>query len=211
MTRWFRFYSEVLNDPKVQKLDGETFKSWVNVMCVASAYDGFLPPVDELAFSLRIEVNACLTLVERLLNATLIDKLSGGPNGWRYALHGWGKRQYKSDTSTERVKRFRKRSETVAETPPETEQNRTDIPLGKPNGAMDDPDKIFWDSAKAYLGKSKAGMIGKWCRDYGKAEAASAITAAQIERAVEPIAYIEKVLRKGKARDDDGEHFTGWA
>jgi hypothetical protein len=42
-----------------------------------------------------------------------------------YAIHAWDKRQYKSDTSTERVKRFRERSsnatETVNETPPDTE------------------------------------------------------------------------------------------
>lgn len=69
--------------------------------------------------------------------------------------------------------------------------------LAKASDAGASPDKVFWDSAKAYLGKGKSGMIGKWCRDFGQAETAKAITAAQIERAVDPIPYIERVLRKG--------------
>jgi len=58
-----------------------------------------------------------------------------------------------------------------------------------------DSDKFFWDTAKAYLGKSKAGKIGQWVRDYGKDRAAAAIAQAQVARAVEPVAYIERALR----------------
>ena len=121
MARWFRLYSEALNDPKVQRLDGETFKFWINVLCLASENDGRLPDVPDMAFALRMDENACLTVVERLLNGGLIDRANGGANGWHYAPHGWAKRQYKSDGSTERVKRFRQRSKAVTETPPDTD------------------------------------------------------------------------------------------
>lgn len=121
MARWFRFYAEALNDPKVQRLDGETFKFWVNMLCIASENDGRLPDITDMAFALRMDEHACLTVVERLLNGGLIDRLSGGPNGWHHAPHGWSKRQYKSDGSTERVKRYRERSKGVSETPSETE------------------------------------------------------------------------------------------
>lgn len=121
MSRWFRFYSEVLDDPKVQRLDGETFKMWVNILCLTAKNDGHLPPVADMAFALRIAPNACETVVERLLNGGLIDRVNGGANGWHYAPHGWEKRQYKSDSSNERVKRYRQRSKTVSETPPETD------------------------------------------------------------------------------------------
>lgn len=74
------------------------------------------------------------------------------------------------------------------------------IPLDKSNGVLPvadvDPMKAFWDAARAYLGKSKAGMIGKWVRDYGQPEVAKAITEAQHARAVDPVPYIEKVLRR---------------
>jgi uncharacterized protein YdaU (DUF1376 family) len=72
----------------------------------------------------------------------------------------------------------------------------TDIPLGKPNGASDTE---FWDSAKSYLrseSKNPGALIGKWCRDYGKPETAQAITAAQLERPVGRIPFIEGTLRK---------------
>lgn len=72
------------------------------------------------------------------------------------------------------------------------EESRGDIPLSKDNGA----DAVFWSNAKAYLGgKNPGALIGKWCRDYPKADVARAIGAAQVERAVDPIPYIERVLR----------------
>ena len=206
MSRWFRFHDEALNDPKVQRLDGEAFKAWVNLLCLASRHGGKLPPLVDIAFALRIDNNAARTVVERLLSGGLIDKASGGADGYTYAPHGWTERQYKSDTSTERVKRFRKRSETVAETPPDTDTD-TEIPLDKSNGAVvsfpHDPKRAFWDGAKAYLGPAKSSMIGKWARDYGQPETGKAITEAQLAGAVDPVPYIERVLRRGQS-DHDG-------
>jgi len=80
----------------------------------------------------------------------------------------------------------------------------TIVPLSKDNGrAAPDSDKQFWDGAKDYLGrhgsKNPGGLIGKWIKHHGKPKAAEAITAAQLERAVEPIPYIEAVLRKANA------------
>lgn len=77
------------------------------------------------------------------------------------------------------------------------EQGNKVITLPNGNGA-EDSDKVFWESARSYLGNSKGGLIGKWVRDYGKAETARAITAAQVERAVDPVPYIERVLRGSK-------------
>jgi hypothetical protein len=133
VSRWFRFYAEALDDPKVQKLDGDTFKAWVNLLCLTAKNSGVLPAIDDIAFALRIDVNGARTLVERLLNATLIDKLSGGVGGARYAPHGWQERQYKSDTSTDRVKRFRQRSKVDTETSPETDtEKETESPPKAP-------------------------------------------------------------------------------
>jgi hypothetical protein len=38
--KWLRLYSDVVSDPKVQRLPGEKFKAWVNLLCVASQHDG---------------------------------------------------------------------------------------------------------------------------------------------------------------------------
>jgi predicted transcriptional regulator len=201
MIRWFRFYDDALNSPKVQRLDGETFKVWVNLLCLASQNGGKLPHVDDIAFSLRMTQDAALTVVERLLNGGLIDKASGGANGYTYAPHNWSERQYKSDTSTDRVKRFRKRSKTVTETAPDTDTD-TEVTLDKSNVASINSDKEFWANAVAYLGgESKRSLIGKWCKDYGKPATAAAITAAQLDRAIEPVAFIIGTLRKGGNAD----------
>lgn len=141
MSRWFRFYAEALDDPKVQKLDPSTFKHWVNLLCLAAKNDGVLPAQDDIAFALRIDDIACQSLLDRLLIAGLIDILKGGPNGSRIAPHGWSARQYKSDVSTDRVKRFRERSRNVSETPPETDTDtETDIISSKEEKSSgDDP------------------------------------------------------------------------
>lgn len=118
--QWFRFYSEALNDPKVQALEPQLFKHWINLLCVSCNSNGTLPETfQEIAFLLRVSDNDAITVIERLHNATLIDRVNGGVNGYRYAIHGWNKRQYKSDISTDRVKRFRSVTRNVAETPPE--------------------------------------------------------------------------------------------
>lgn len=70
--------------------------------------------------------------------------------------------------------------------------------LSKDNGASATSDTSFWSNSKAYLSphsSNPGAMIGKWCKSHPKDVVAKAITAAQIERAVDPIPYIERVLR----------------
>lgn len=73
-------------------------------------------------------------------------------------------------------------------------------------------DKRFWTDAKTFVGgKNPGALIGKWCRDYGQAETAQAITRAQLERAVEPVSFIIACLRRAKADAGGagGEAFFG--
>ncbi len=64
-------------------------------------------------------------MLQQLDSFGLLDKKFG-----KYTPHNWFKRQYKSDISTERVKRHRQKKRNVSsvlpETPPEQIQNRTD-------------------------------------------------------------------------------------
>ena len=124
---WFRFYAEALNDPKVQRLPGETFKGWVNLLCLAKAHDGILPDTPDIAFGLRKSQAEVEALLQALDDAGLIEQTTAG-----LSPHNWDSRQYVSDNSTERVKRFRERSTkrysetdaTVSETPPEQSQSQ---------------------------------------------------------------------------------------
>ena len=72
------------------------------------------------------------------------------------------------------------------------------VSLSNDNGA-EFSDQQFWANARAYLGASRGSLIGKWCRDYGQAATARAITEAQLNRAADPIPYIERTLRRGKS------------
>lgn len=121
MTRWFRFYDDAVNDPKVQRLVPGLFKTWVNLLCVASKHGGRLPDAEELSFILRQSKASLTKEIDLLIDSGLIDKATTG-----LIPHNWSGRQYKGDVSTERVKRFRKRGETVSETSPEQRQNRTE-------------------------------------------------------------------------------------
>ena len=205
MSRWFRMHDEILDDPKVQRLSGEDFKGWINLLCLASKKDGKLPPVSDIAFALRETPDAVSTLLGRLLDGGLIVSRSGGADGMHYAPHQWSERQYKSDTSTGRVKRFRERCKPVTETPPDTETD-TDRTLAKANGASADSDSIFWDTAKAFIAteaKQPGAVIGKWRKDHGQEAVGAAITRAQLERPVQRIPFIVGCLKQ-KASVDSG-------
>lgn len=117
---WFRFYHETLDDPKVQRLPGETYKAWVNLLCLACRNDGKIPSVADVAFALRTSEQEVGKLLKYLAGCALLDCA-----GNSYTPHGWTKRQYKSDVSTDRVKRFRNGDGNVAETLHETDQRQS--------------------------------------------------------------------------------------
>jgi len=52
--QWFRFYHDVINDPKVLSLPEAMRWSWVAVLCAASKNDGKLPEIQHLALMLRV-------------------------------------------------------------------------------------------------------------------------------------------------------------
>jgi hypothetical protein len=47
--RWFRFYDDTTNDPKVLRLTDAMFRAWVTLPCIASEHDGVLPPAHDIA------------------------------------------------------------------------------------------------------------------------------------------------------------------
>lgn len=196
MARWFRFYAEAMRNPKVLRLSDKDFRLWVRLLAVASENDGHIAPAEDLRMVLAMRLDHLQGGLDRLISGGLIDPLASG-----YEPHGWAKFQYKSDTSTDRVHKYRKKRN-VSETPPEAE-TETEVSVAKATDAPASSQKAFWDTAKAYLGPRKAPLIGKWCSQYGQPETANAITAAQLHGAVDPVPYIEKTLRRAKASEDE--------
>ena len=187
--QWFRFYNEALDNPKVQKLDGSTFKLWVNLLCVAGRNDGKLPSNPDLAFALRIDEIALESLLDRLLIGGLIEVRKGGQNGSYIAPHDWEERQYKSDTSTPRVKRYRKRSRNVTETAPDTDTD-TDKKTSKKAVAFPRPewaDKDVWsdflDNRKAKKARNNATAYKRFLADIERHRSAQWTPARLLEYA----------------------------
>lgn len=206
MAAWFRMYAEILDDPKVQKLSGDDFKLWANLLALACRHDGKLPDIECVAFALRIDVHGAATVLSRLADATLLDRCQGGVHGMHYAPHGWAKRQYKSDGSTERVKRFRNVARNVTETGPETDTD-TDNTLAKAKGAdapqnvvQIDPLKALFDQGVSLLTGSGVGdkqarsLIGKWRRDYGDGKLLEALTDCRARSPTNPLEWMVKAL-----------------
>lgn len=153
---WFRMYTEVLNDPKAQRLSGDDFKGWVNLLCLAKEHDGAIPPLCDVAFALRISEKQAEKLLAKLSKSGLIDETETG-----LEPHNWGVRQYKSDVSTERVKRFRKRhtkrQDAVSETPPETD-TESDTEKEDANASSDARDEfaVWYSEYPNKVGKAHA-------------------------------------------------------
>lgn len=141
---WFRFYGTTLHDGKIQQLPPTLFKNWVNTLAAVCLFgDGArVPPLDEYCFKLRLSIPRARRALERLATAQLLDKTE---DNW-FEVHNWQKWQYQSDSSTERVRKFREQgrkrqgnvSVTPSDTDTDTEQNRTPPPT-PPSGDVDAP------------------------------------------------------------------------
>jgi hypothetical protein len=103
--RWLRLYDNTLDDPKVQRLSLENFQAWINLLCLTSKHDGTLPPIEQIAFRLRKSPQRMAKILEQLQIAELIDQTEDG----LLRPHNWDERQFKSDTSAERMRKLRKR------------------------------------------------------------------------------------------------------
>lgn len=171
--KWFRMYSEVLHDPKVQKLSPALFKSWVNLLCLANDSEprGTLPPMADVAFALRLSEAATRKTVEQLCDAGLFDD-----DGVSVTAHGWENRQKKSDNVTERVTKYRAEhpvSETLQkrtreeERRKETEQKREEAEQEPAAAAAETEIKRCFDAWFNATGTTVTAQIGEsiadWC------------------------------------------------
>src|SRR5512135_1120720 len=118
--KWFRLYSEVLNDPKVQSLRPELFKFWINLLCLANVQKerGSLPPTPAIAFQLRMRPDRVARFLSELQARHL---LMTGASG-QLKPHNWDARQPQSDRVAERVRQSRQRGSARLDRPDVTLQ-----------------------------------------------------------------------------------------
>lgn len=101
---WFRMYADILDDPRLQRLPGETVKTWLNLLSVASQHEPrwTLPPVDIIAFKLRSSPSRTQKAIAELLAAGLLDLADG-----IYTFTEWSSRQASSDDAAARQRTHR--------------------------------------------------------------------------------------------------------
>ena len=207
---WFRMYPELLHDPKVQQLPPSLFKFWVNLLCIVNEHSrdtGELPPAEKIAFAARMRPARSQSAVSSLAERGLIDARDGS-----LFLHGWASRQYKSDSSTERVKRYRNGKVTPPEAEAETEADPS--PSEKP---ADDPGKRFFettnrgqevgalvDVAKAHGREVAGGILAGALKRHPKTAVMDALMQALGREAVDVGTYMNGVLKNGKAGHGTG-------
>jgi len=116
--KWFRFYHDAIDDPKVQRLPGDLFKCWVNLLCLASRNEerGLVTQgLEEIAFALRLSDEDTAAMLAELVRRGLIEDAVEG-----LQMHNWDARQFKSDNVSERVAKHRENTSPRHESPSET-------------------------------------------------------------------------------------------
>lgn len=158
MSRWLRLYADAMRNPKVMRLADKDFRLWVKLLCVASENEGAIPALDDLKLVLSMRLDHLSTGLDRLISGRLIDALDDG-----YAPHGWAKFQYKSDTSTDRVTKFRAKGN-VSVTPPEAETEAEAERVSDANASSPQPmaGAVFeYPESFELFGKTFPNRVGK--------------------------------------------------
>jgi hypothetical protein len=208
MTRWFRFYGDAINNPKVLRLSDAMFRAWVTLLCLASQYEGVLPKAADIALILRMKVHKVAEWLAILTGAGLLDSLEDGT----FRPHNWDARQFKSDvadpTAVDRNKRYRDRKRndrnatvTLTDTRTETEQ----IQKKDAASAAPDPEGELFRRGREVLGKQAGGLISKLLTAKQKNVALARAAIEQASTKSDPREYIGGIIR-GK---QDGFQWNG--
>jgi hypothetical protein len=109
MNTWWRAYNNSIHHPKLIKLSDEMHRAWYTLNCIASDNGGTLPAADDIAVMLRVKPTKVAEWITKLVTAKLMDNQDGV-----FVPHNWETRQFKSDTSTGRVRAHREKTRNVS-------------------------------------------------------------------------------------------------
>ena len=98
---WFRLYSEFAHDPKIQMLSEAMQRRYVMLLCLRCSETLATLHETEIAFQLRLSEKDLEETKLLFISKKFIDR--------QWNLLNWDKRQFVSDSSTERVARHRQK------------------------------------------------------------------------------------------------------
>lgn len=108
---WLRLWDCTLDLPKAQRLTGDQFKGWMNLLMLANRQNnrGRLPDIAEIAFALRVQEKAVTPLIDVLVKAKLIDR-----SGEILTMHDWQTWQPPEKTNAQRAHEWREQQKSQA-------------------------------------------------------------------------------------------------
>lgn len=101
---WIKLHIEILDDPKMGRMEHELWRRTVELFLVAGEHseEGKLPPVSDLAWRLRWEEDYLLDVLQTLETYKITERIRGA-----WWIKNFKKRQ--TSESLERVRKFRER------------------------------------------------------------------------------------------------------
>lgn len=140
---WFRMYAEFAHDPKVQSMSEAMQRRLTMLFCLRCSNDIATLHDDELAVALRVSEADLIETKAVFLRKGFVD------DSWN--LLNWDKRQFNSDSSTDRSRKHRasKRKDAtddatqrnVAATAPDTDTDTDTEKNKEPNGSVGGADR----------------------------------------------------------------------
>jgi hypothetical protein len=116
--RWFRLYTEIIDDWKVAELSDKEFRHFVYLLCMAGEEEkeGKIPcSLEAIAWRFRDTLESVKPSIDKMIELGI---LSNNAKGVEFV--NWEKRQFKSDNVAERVRNWRTKKKDECETLHET-------------------------------------------------------------------------------------------
>jgi hypothetical protein len=109
---YLKLWDSALDSPKVQKLPGDLFKFWVNLLLLTNRCGGIsgeIPTEIDIGFAARERPKVVASFLARLCRAGLLDPIEENPvGGALYRVHDFAQWQDSKDkTAAERMRRYR--------------------------------------------------------------------------------------------------------
>lgn len=110
--QWFRVYTEIIDDPKMAKMDNSTFRVFIYLLAVASeaGNDGKINmTIEDISWRIRTPSDTLILAIKYLSENNIIQTQKN-----EIIVTNWKKRQFMSDDINARVKRFREKQGNVS-------------------------------------------------------------------------------------------------
>lgn len=135
--RWLRLWTDIVHDPKLMMLSPAD--RWYYVAILTVKRSGMLDEGDQvtvtdrkLSLTLRLTSSELSELKERLIDVRLIDE--------RWQPTGWENRQFESDSSTSRTRKWRRERKRSRNVPETSQERHGDAPEQSQSRAETDKD-----------------------------------------------------------------------